>query len=195
MTSKKELIIEAASRRFERYGYTKTSLEEIAHDLGIGKATIYHYFGSKEDLLLNVIQMEAARLREKTLEALKKVATPPEKLRLFLQIHFDHIFQSANIKSLNRETIYKLQPIVDNAVREFYQDQLKMLRSILEEGIAGKFFRPLDVDALANLLLSVLRSFFTPKLLLDQTISPKRLLDAFLDIILQGIQVAEVKNL
>jgi len=43
-------IIKAAVKRFTKHGLHKTTLDEVARDLRIGKATIYNYFESKEDL-------------------------------------------------------------------------------------------------------------------------------------------------
>jgi len=49
--SKKKLeIIKAAEKRFIRHGLRKTTLDEVARDMRIGKSTLYHYFDSKEDL-------------------------------------------------------------------------------------------------------------------------------------------------
>ncbi|MFO7524395.1 MAG: TetR/AcrR family transcriptional regulator [Ignavibacteriaceae bacterium] len=51
-------IIKAADKRFAKHGLNKTSLDEIARDLRIGKATIYHYFESKDDLFYKTISWE-----------------------------------------------------------------------------------------------------------------------------------------
>ncbi len=47
---RKQQIIKTSVKRFARHGLGKTTLEEIAGDLRIGKATIYNYFTSKEEL-------------------------------------------------------------------------------------------------------------------------------------------------
>ena len=47
---RKSQIIKTAVKRFARHGLNKTTLDEIAGDLRIGKATIYNYFESKEEL-------------------------------------------------------------------------------------------------------------------------------------------------
>lgn len=47
---KRESILEAALSRFGRYGYRRTSMEEIARDAEIAKGTIYLYFSSKDEL-------------------------------------------------------------------------------------------------------------------------------------------------
>jgi len=51
-------IIKAADKRFAKHGLNKTSLDEIARDLRIGKATLYHYFKSKDDLFYQTIAWE-----------------------------------------------------------------------------------------------------------------------------------------
>ena len=53
----KESIKKAAQDLFRKYGYHKTSVNEIAKRAKIAKATIYKYFESKE-LLLQAILME-----------------------------------------------------------------------------------------------------------------------------------------
>ena len=54
-TDRKTQIIKAAVKRFARHGLNKTTLDEIARDLRIGKATIYHYFKSKDELFFETV--------------------------------------------------------------------------------------------------------------------------------------------
>lgn len=56
MKTRKIEIIKTAEKRITRHGIHKTTLEEIARDLRIGKATIYHYFNSKEELYRSTIE-------------------------------------------------------------------------------------------------------------------------------------------
>jgi len=55
---RKQNILKAAEKRFSRHGLNKTTLNEIARDLRIGKATIYHYFNTKEDLFYKTIDWQ-----------------------------------------------------------------------------------------------------------------------------------------
>jgi len=57
----KESIIKAAQDLFRKYGYHKTSVNEIAKKAKIAKATIYKYFDSKE-VLLHSILMDYIRI-------------------------------------------------------------------------------------------------------------------------------------
>lgn len=62
-------IVKAAVKRFARHGYHKTTLDEVARDLRIGKATIYHYFASKDELYYDSIKWETSQY----LEEIKKI--------------------------------------------------------------------------------------------------------------------------
>lgn len=61
---RKEEIIRAAAKRFGRHGLGKTTLEEIARDVRIGKPTIYHYFKSKDELFYSSITFQSSQFIE-----------------------------------------------------------------------------------------------------------------------------------
>jgi AcrR family transcriptional regulator len=61
---RQEEIIRAAAKRFGRHGFGKTTLEEIARDVRIGKPTIYHYFNSKNDLYYSSIAFQSSQFIE-----------------------------------------------------------------------------------------------------------------------------------
>ncbi len=51
---KRELIVRAAAQAFGRKGFHATTLDEIAAELDVTKASIYYYFETKEELLYEV---------------------------------------------------------------------------------------------------------------------------------------------
>ncbi len=56
--NKRHRILQAASEVFARYGYDKTTLEDIGKKCGLNKASLYHYFRNKEDIYVQVIMVE-----------------------------------------------------------------------------------------------------------------------------------------
>lgn len=61
---RKSQILKAAIKRFARHGLHKTTLDEIARDLRIGKATIYHYFDSKDTLFFATLEFDSNLILE-----------------------------------------------------------------------------------------------------------------------------------
>jgi len=97
----REAILDAAGRLFERFGYKKTTVEDIAHEAGIGKATIYVHFPSKAETALSWIDRSNLRLLEDLHEIAKSADPPAERLRSMLHrrvmVRFDraqHFAQS-----------------------------------------------------------------------------------------------------
>lgn len=75
MAKERELqIVRAAAKRFARHGLGKTTLDEIARDIRIGKATIYHYFVSKDELFFAAVKLES----DQFIEDIKAIFNNPE---------------------------------------------------------------------------------------------------------------------
>ena len=71
-------IVDVARKIFTRYGFRKTTMDEIAAATRMGKSSIYYYFPGKEEIFKAVVENEAARdLSEKT-------ASPPTHRVSFL---------------------------------------------------------------------------------------------------------------
>ena len=49
-------ILDATEHLLARYGYRKMTVEDIAHEVGVGKGTIYLHFASKEEVVLTCRQ-------------------------------------------------------------------------------------------------------------------------------------------
>ena len=52
---KKQEILKAASECFARFGYEKTTLDDIGKMVGLNKASLYYYYKNKEDIFAEVV--------------------------------------------------------------------------------------------------------------------------------------------
>ncbi len=80
---KKGQIIKTAQKRFSRHGLVKTTMEEIARDLRMGKATLYHYFKSKEEIFYEVTKLEIDRYKAELLAFIDDEGIDLGKKQLF----------------------------------------------------------------------------------------------------------------
>lgn len=62
MSDIKERILESAAKCFMRYGYSKTTLDDIGKNVGLKKNSLYHYFKNKEEIFLIVLQSELSKI-------------------------------------------------------------------------------------------------------------------------------------
>jgi hypothetical protein len=64
-------IIEAAKRRFAKDGYSPTSMDDIAGDVGITKASLYYFFKGKEEIFAAIIEEVIAEVKNSLCSELK----------------------------------------------------------------------------------------------------------------------------
>jgi TetR/AcrR family transcriptional regulator len=70
---KKDLIIKVSIEEFVKNGYEKTSTDVITRRAGISKGILFHYFKSKKNLYLYLVNYVLDLLTEKTMEAFRKI--------------------------------------------------------------------------------------------------------------------------
>jgi AcrR family transcriptional regulator len=103
----RKAIVAAAVALFSQKGYDKTSIEDIAKQAGIGKATVYTYFEAKDDIFLTYCDDELdeafATLKDKTSDD----APLLEKLIEFFMIKFRFLTQNQEFgRQLIREMAF-----------------------------------------------------------------------------------------
>ena len=74
-------LLNAAARLFEQKGFARTTVRDIAAEVGILSGSIFHHFSSKEDILCNVMQEVTAYASARMRQAVAAAADPREKLR------------------------------------------------------------------------------------------------------------------
>ena len=79
--SKIVLILEAARKRFAHYGIAKTTMNEIAADIGMSKASLYYYFPDKERLFVAVVDKDIDEFVEAIEDIIKKPSKASFKLK------------------------------------------------------------------------------------------------------------------
>jgi len=72
MIDTKDKILDAAERLFGEQGYSETSLRHIIADAGVNLAAIHYHFGSKEDLLLQLVRRRAEPINQARLDMLER---------------------------------------------------------------------------------------------------------------------------
>ncbi len=152
---RKRSILEVAERLFNRLGYENTSMRQIAEEAGSGKASLYYYFKSKEEIFLKVLQKEGSELLAKFHETSKGDISYQEKLINYLKIPLE-IFQkhSSLMMSLffrhHDHHINKSKNIM-STTKDMYWNKF---RELIEEGIAGGFIRKdIDVERLSKVYI------------------------------------------
>lgn len=82
---KKEAVLLAAAKLFNKQGFHATSLEEVARSLNVTKPTIYHYFSNKDAILFECVKLGLRDIRAVAENAEQTKSTGIDKLQLLIQ--------------------------------------------------------------------------------------------------------------
>ncbi len=101
-------VLLAATRVFRRMGYAQATLEDIAREVGVNRATLYYYVGTKEELLVALLNGPVQTVRERLEEVAAKQLTAREQLaetlRQYVRTLDEHpelfIFLSENVHNV-----------------------------------------------------------------------------------------------
>jgi AcrR family transcriptional regulator len=160
-------IVDVARKIFTRYGFRKTTMEEIAEAARKGKSSIYYYFPGKEEIFKAVVEKEAGELRLRLNKIMHADTSPLEKLKAYILFRLHHVRTVKNFYSaLNEDSLSHLDFILDIRLN-FEKDELSLLREILEEGMKDGSFQLSSSKIGAIAISTMMKGLELPLLLSD----------------------------
>ena len=158
-SEKRSQILTVAKKRFERFGFNKTTVEEIAGDAGISKRTLYQEFESKEKILEELFMFEALSVRTAILNQIKKIIDPSEKLQAYIRLAKKYLDQNPFIVSvLNNESGF-FAPFLKDKPDVVEQGIEDIFVSILHEGTGKGLFRKMDEHVVGHFIFLLFKGF------------------------------------
>lgn len=154
---KRELIVTKARDVFALLGFTKTTMDQIARATHLGKATLYHYFRNKEQLLYEVVRRETEVMITAINDSVKNIANPKEKLRNYINMRMEYLDKLAITYSALRDDYLKHLESVQKFRTEFNNYETQMLSSIIRDGIDNRIFSVRNVSEITTIFSIALR--------------------------------------
>jgi AcrR family transcriptional regulator len=185
-------ISQVAKEVFAERGYQGATLEDVAHRLGMSKATIYTYYKNKDELFLHVVEELVASALEATTQDAQAPKDPIEKLtgmvhstmsfyeceRDFFRIylHEKHGLEVAP-KDPHKRTL-----------RDMYIQAVDTLAGVLQEGINVGRIRPMDSRRLAFYLHEMMNTVLVQRIQGKAKTSIDKDVSQLLDLFLHGAE-------
>ena len=156
-SSVKDRILEAAKDEFSQAGVSKVTMEEIAERAGMGKASIYYYFRTKDALLKAVILREYEEFSRRLEEILPTKTSAADKLRAYEEKRFSYFNKLMAFKLVELAPSLKVKPALLDMFDEFARREMKLIRRVIQEGKDNGEFDIVSVDRIARAFLHLVR--------------------------------------
>ncbi len=183
----KKMILEAAQEVFGRYGFRKTTMEDIARGARKGKSSLYHYFNSKEEIFKEVIEKEVDELKkeiEKTIAAEKSFK---EKIRLYVITRMRAIKRLANLYTAFEEEYYESYSFIQEFRQKYDEYEIGFIGGILKDGVEQGVFKIKDVGLTAFSIFTAIKGLEYYWATKHDEASLEKNLRSLMDVLFYGI--------
>ncbi|RYG52874.1 MAG: TetR/AcrR family transcriptional regulator [Chitinophagaceae bacterium] len=150
----RDQIMDTASRLFYTQGYNNTGINQIIGEAGIAKASLYQHFRSKEDLLIEYLELAGLRMNDMLHVAIDAQQDPKDKITAV----FDLLDQLTRRKAFNGcrfLNIISEVPVTNERIREQVKAQKDSVRKLFREILS-----PLKKEEVADELYLLFEAVF-----------------------------------
>jgi AcrR family transcriptional regulator len=146
-------LLDAAARRFARFGPHKTTMDEVARAAGYSRATLYTHFGCKEALYSALLERVTERFVAEVERAIEAPGDARAKLRRIVEI--TRRTYSGNpllLGAVTGDEEMRIAHVAAEAMREHEREVIALLARVVAEGVASGTIRAVDPEAVAYLM-------------------------------------------
>ena len=155
MSAKKQEILKAASDYFARFGYEKTTLDDIGKMVGLNKTSLYYYYESKEAIFAEVISQEVEEYIQELYHRIQEIPGCRDRILTYLQEKFRYMQKLMNLHSLSMEAFRSVQPMFAQLFEQICEKEVNFINEILVGCIEHGEMKPVDSKRIAKTILTV----------------------------------------
>ena len=126
----RDRLLEAAEARFRRFGYKRTTIEDVATEAGTGKGSVYLHFESKQDVYMAVVERSLDRFIDSAEQVLARPGTAPDRLRGLVELTAEHY---GHDELLHSSLFGDTDLVQGDVARLAAEHQRQRIRALLEE--------------------------------------------------------------
>jgi AcrR family transcriptional regulator len=186
----RQVVLAAAQRLIQEHGYAGLSMRELARHSGLAKATLYHHFHDKSDVVLSVLEGDILVVCDRLRDAAASPGSPAARLRAVVSAYFA-VQAERRLVVLNalRESA-GLEDQVWCVIRTHRRALLEPIMGIIQDAIDAGQARQVNVEMAVMALFGMIHSFVTHRLLLDDVNLDEDMEEFVLDMFLHALGIS-----
>ena len=165
---KKSAIREAATRVISRKGYFQTRPKDIAKEAGISVGTIYNYFGSKQEILVDIFSEEFSDRKEFYRELSQSDLPLIEQIKKILERHFSRLTNHKELMRVIIQERFKPGSTLGRKLNESYGEVIFYIEQLIKEALEKDQIRPCNPRIIASALFGSVESTIAAGILQEE---------------------------
>jgi TetR/AcrR family transcriptional repressor of mexJK operon len=151
-------ILDVAQKRFARFGLAKTTMSEIADDLGVSKASLYYYFPDKECIFKKVVVKEQSDFCQQMKNILASNKNIRSTLNDYIENRSNYFKTLINLGHLTYDAFNAQKPLYASLGQEFYEKEKGIITILLQNAQKRNEIKKINIDEYAGFFVHVLRT-------------------------------------
>lgn len=158
----RERLIDAAERCFARYGPAKTTVEDVAAEAQVSRATVYRYFEGRDDLILGVLMRAALQFMVRLRDVVSRQASIEDSIVESVLFTVEAVRADEHLAALFAPETAGHTLSVAGASSALIETVQEMLSPVLGPAIDQRLLRSdIGIDDTAEWLVRVVHSVLT----------------------------------
>ena len=194
---RKAQLLAAALRVFARQGFHAATVSDVATEAGVSQGTVYHYFDSKESLLLAAYtQWEQTNLRAEIAQALQAEPTAAHKCALIAHAATARVTASLQLLQASVEFWSHIprNTEIRKGFKRMFEAMAVDLAGVIQQGIDAGEFRAIDAKVTARLLIATYDGLVLQWLADKKGIDWESCTNTLMALILNGLSATDKKS-
>jgi AcrR family transcriptional regulator len=187
-TEAKDNILKSASIFFSKYGFYKTTVDEIAKHIHKAKGGIYYYFNSKEDLFNEVLKQELNGVKSELRQIVDNNNNPLTTLRAYMLKRLALLNDSLNYQETLKADLFEKYYFVKNVRDDFDNFERAQITIILEKGKTEGCLDVKSVSSTVEVIMILINSIEIPLFLQNKYNKYESTIDELITLIIDGLQ-------
>lgn len=180
-------ILDAASRVFASEGYAATDIQVVADAAGVGKATVYRHFPSKEELLLSAVERGLCRMRDAVRDASDPVEDPLQRVVVAISSYLKFFDSHPEVAELLLQEHAAFKNRRKPTFIEHRQANIHRWRLLFRDLIASGRVRRVPVEQITNVLSDLAYGTMMTNLIAGRRGAYARQTREIVDILFSGL--------
>lgn len=184
----REKILNVASRMFGKYGFRKTTVDEIARAAHKAKGSVYYYYKSKEDLFLAVVSQEIDVLKTGLSRIIGDSQDATGMIRNYLVSRMILMKDAVNYHESLKAGLVDDFSFLDECRQEFTRFEIELMKAILDRGVRENKFQIKDTQATAQVIIMAMKAIEIPFYSQRKIAEYEHTIVELLDILIKGLE-------
>jgi len=185
----RDKILSVANKLFSRFGFHKTSMDEIAKIARKAKGSLYYHFTSKEELFKEVVSIEMINLKNQLSFIVNNPdLTSSEKIKKYLVKRMEILNSAANYHETLKADFFEHFHFIDDLRTGLDAWEKENLKKIILQGAEkGEFAIFGDIDVLLDVFIMVTKGLEIPFFLQNKYVKYSPHFESLIRILTKGL--------